>query len=243
MRGMTVETAEKLLAAFRTAPGRLAPAARAAGVCSDTAGHAWHKGLIVQGFPQYRRPFRELIAEEQEVARARLAGEQAEAARLAAEAEARRRGTTREKALEDVTQERVQEAQLVRAARGSTLILLHTVTNLSAGLDKLGGKVRAVLELEAAKPDDQVDVRLVLRLLGQLTTSLRQCNDAGQRALEMSRLLLGEPTSIVGHATVGPMTIAEARARAEALVRALDEAEAAGCTEIEGGTVGDPQLQ
>jgi hypothetical protein len=60
--------------------------------------------------------------------------------------------------------------------------------------------------------------------------------------MEMSRLLLGEPQRIIGHAHLESLTMPEARARVAAAQRALATAEAAGSTEVEAVEVGVPGL-
>jgi DNA-binding transcriptional regulator YdaS (Cro superfamily) len=242
-RVFTDERAEALLAAFRRAPGVAAAAARAAGCDPRTASKAWNVGLKTHAISShYHRPFSEILAEEQEEIRARLIREEREAERLAVEAEVRRKGVVREEAVGDLTEERKQEAQLVRQARGSAILLLNSVTQTAAGLNKLAAKVKIALEEAAQGEVTMKEAQQIVSLMGKLTTCLRQSNDAGQRAMEMSRLLLGEPTKIIGHAHLEGISIDDARQRIAAAARALKMAEQAGFDKVDGVEVGVPGL-
>lgn len=237
------DRAAALLQAFRRRPGVAAPAARAAGCDRRTAAKAWSKGFQRKGIKElYRRPFKDILAEEQEEIRARIQADETAAEKLATAVEVQRRGVARTDAIEDLTEERVQEAQLVRQARAGTIILLTTVTQTAAGLNKLAAKIKVALEEAAEGEVGMKEAQQAMGLMAKLTTSLRQCNDAGQRAMEMSRLLLGEPQRIIGHAHLESLTMAEARARVAAAQRALTTAEKAGSTEVEAVEVGVPGL-
>lgn len=245
MRAMTRDVAEKLLEAFRASPTNGAGAARTAGCHAKTGRKAWAKGLKVIGFPQYNRPFKDILAEEQVEVRARMEAAQREAQRLAAQQEAERRGGAREKALEDVTKQRSQEEALVRSARAATLVLLNNVTNIAAGATALGQKVRRSLEEHAAVAEVLTlrQAKDIVAMVGRLSTSLRQLNDAGQKAMEMSRLLVGEPTKIVGVQHLEGITMAEAKQRVEAAQRAMARLEAKGISVLDGRAASlDPDL-
>ena len=71
-------------------------------------------------------------------------------------------------------------------------------------------------------------------ILGRLTTALRQSNDAAQKALEMERLLLGEPTQILGVAHMDAITIVEAEEKLEAASRALSTIKGEGVSQLDG---------
>lgn len=218
----TDERAERLLEAYRRRPGVAQAAARAVGCDRRTATKAWNEGFTHRSVsPKYQRPFKDIIEDEQAEARARLQREAVEAHELAVKNEAHRRGVSQEDAIQHLTEERTQEAHLVRNARAATIVLLNTVAQISGGLNKLGGKVKGALE-EASKGEIGMrEAQSALTLMTKLTTSLRQCNDAGQRAMEMSRLLLGEPQKIIGHAHLEGVTVDEAKERVAAAARAV----------------------
>lgn len=233
------EVYQKLVEGFRISPGNYAGAAQFAGVNPRTAKAYWENGLPQKGRP----PIAESIRLEQEHARARLQELQLETERLAAEIEARRRADDKSKALEDVNQSRVQEAQMIRMARGAATGLLVTLTSLSKGAARIGGKVQKGLEEMAQDPKPLSPGEMVnlTRLVQNLTGSLRQANDAAARAMEMERLLLGEPTSIIGHMHLADATQEEAERRINAALKALERAKARGITlTVVGSGPADP---
>ncbi len=242
---ITSEVAEAMLESFRTAPGVALRAANQSGCHRRTAKKAWDRGLISCQDPKYHRPFEQILLEEQREVRARVEREEREASALAATAEASRRGNVHEKAIDDLTKQRSQEEQLVRNARAATIVLLNNVTNIAAGATALGQKVRSSLEAYGA---DQAKLTItqskdVVGLIGRLSTSLRQLNDAGQKAMEMSRLLVGEPTHIVGIQHLQSIPMHEAKERIEAAQRAIARLDDAGLNVIDADPHSlDPEL-
>lgn len=227
---ITKETAEAILQSGRTSPGNAAAAARAADCDPRTAKKAWELGLRTCPDPHYHRPFKDILLEEQAEVRARVQREQEEASRIAVATEASRRGDVQAKAIDDVTQQRAQEERLVRNARAATIVLLSNVTNIAAGATALGAKVRESLEALAADGSvlSVTQAKNVVSLVGRLATSLRQLNDAGQKSMEMSRLLAGEPGKIVGIQHLQSIPLEEAKDRVAAAQRAIAELEEEG---------------
>ena len=224
---ITEDRAARLLEEFRACPGSATLAARKAGFNYRTAKKAWEVGLMSCPNPQYHRPFKDIVLEEQREIRARIQREEKEASALVVTAEASRRQGVAAEVLTDVTKQRTQEEQLVRSARAATIVLLSNVTTMAAGATALGQKVRQSLEKHAKSEGDLSinQTKDVVSLVGRLATSLRQLNDAGQKAMEMSRLLAGEPTSILGIQHLTDISVEEARQRMEAADRALAEVE------------------
>jgi hypothetical protein len=176
------------------------------------------------------------LEEEQIVTRARIQKEELEASRIAAQHEGRRLDGAASAAMDDATKQRVQEELLVRNARAATIVLLNNITNMAAGVTALGGKVRSALEQRAASVDvlTIAEARDVAQLVSKLGTTLRQCNDAGQKAMEMSRLLVGEPTSIVGHRNMESLTIDEAEKRVAVAQKAIKRMKDKGIDVLDG---------
>lgn len=231
-RALTLENVESLLEAFRKAPGNYSHAARCAGVDSRTAKRGWLIGWRkwLEG-----KAIKDIIEDEQIEARAELERRKAEVSALEAELEARRRQEVQEQAQKDAMESTVQEGQMIRLARASSITLLGTLTQVSAGAAKIGGKVRAALEKQLNKDElTPLETVAATRLLAQLTTSLRQANDAALRAMEMERLFLGEPGKIVG-VVQADFTMKEAEARINSAARALARAQQAGLTVLSGG--------
>lgn len=237
---LSLEQHAKLIEGYRARPGVHNPAARYAGVNQRTAQKYWEIGA--PDAPDIRsKPISLILQEEQEAARARLQELEQEVQRQAVELEAQRRAQQSALAQKDATDARVQEAQMIRMARGAATGLLVTLTGLSKGAAKVGTRIAKSLEAYAADPatmskGDMVDMT---RLVGQLTTALRQANDAGRQAMEMERLLLGEPSAIVAHVHLQEVSVDEAERRINAGLRALERAKARGHV-VDGKVVTHP---
>lgn len=246
-RRITKETMERLLQGFREAPGNFLSAAKFAGVTAPTARKYWLNGVSSSREEYWNRPFCEIIEQEQVEARARMELEQREAAAIALRNEAERQTQVKARAAKDATDERVQEASMVRMARQGAMVLLNTITQVSAGASSLGKKVAESLKEIGEDPDQKLTLNqslAVTQTLNRLTTALRQASDAAQKAMEMERLLLGEPGKIVGHlhAVLEPVSVVEAREKLESVQRSLDTLEAEGI-EVMDDRPHDPSLQ
>lgn len=222
---------ERLLQGFREAPGNFLSAAKSAGVTAPTARKYWFEGVSSSNEDYWNRPFKEIIEQEQVEARARMEHEQKEAAAIALKKEAERQAKVREQAAKDATDSNVQEASMVRMARQGALVLLNTITQVSAGASTLGKKVAESLKNIADDPEQDLSLNQALSVtqtLNRLTTAIRQASDAAQKAMEMERLLLGEPGKIVGHvhAHLEPVTVVEAKEKLAAVDRAIKTLEA-----------------
>jgi len=249
MGRMQNEAAERILIAFREAPGLAQTAAKVAGVDKRTARKAWEKGLASTNNPKYHEPFSQIIEREQVEARARLQTEETIATTKAGEIEAARRAQLQEHAQKDITEGRVQEASMVRMARSGAIVLLNTLAQVTAGASVVGKKVRKTLEDVGNDPNRDLTLKEaneVTKTLNRLTTSLRQASDAAQKAMEMERLLLGEPTNITGHLHVSlePVPIDQARERVVQVERTLRTLEEEGIKVVDGNAAAtDPNLQ
>lgn len=272
MRALTRDVAERLLESFRLVPSNGTAAARHAGCNPKTALKAWRKGLHVVGFVRYKRPFKDIIAEEQLEARARMQEEKEQVRVRSLEAEVTRLRSSREKAIKDITDTRIAEGALVRAARTTTGQALGALAQTGAGVAKVSQLVRKALEqlvvtgpmnvvcvvtdpvqyamniedglpgAEYLRPMTVVEAKGYSQTLAQFATALRQVNDAAQKALEMERLLLGEPTSIIAHKHLDGMTTAEAEQHVQAAVKALARFKEKGALLEDAGVAGDETI-
>lgn len=234
-------------------PGQFAPAARIAGVSPKTAEKAWRRGWPGQGLA----PIETIIAEEQRAARALI--EQQRKAALAKEQ------LEKENARKDAELALQQEGQMVRLGRAATLQL----TANTAVLAQQVGKMREALEQRFAlelqkmqlwteyeaslltpnpKPKPVLDkpalhLDHLLHLLNRTGDYTGKVLDNARKVMEMERLILGEPTNIIGLANASSqasreISLEEADIRREAANRAIDGAKAAGgLTVIPGGKV------
>ena len=132
---------------------------------------------------------------------------------------------------------------MVRLARSSAIVLLNNLSQVAAGAAALGKKVRGSLEgmAEREEPLTLREANSLTGMIGKLSTALRQCNDAAQKAMEMERLLLGEPGKIIGIARLEDVSINEAKRRVEAANRAILRLEEKGVSQLDGRPV-DPGL-
>lgn len=233
------ELATKVLEAFRRSPGNHCRVAREVGVDPRTAYRMWHSGY--EHIPFLKEPMAEIIAKEQEEARARLHEMTTRADDLAATLEGQRRAEVKSKAAEDAAQSRVQEGQLIRLARGSTVMMLNTLTQINGGMTKVGAVIKQHLETTVAeaqavdpatgKPKGMTTVEAmnITKAIQSLTTSMKQTVEAGAKVMEMERLYLGEPTSItqVNHLS-DTMTQAEVDRRLLVAQRLVDRARRSG---------------
>lgn len=268
---ITREVAEAILESFRAAPGNAQGAAKHAGCDRRTTKKAWEFGLRSCPDPRYHVPFQQIIQQEQLETRARMVEDEAIARQRSLEAEAQRQQNVRTKAIEDVTNTRAAEGTLVRMARTTTGLTLQALAQTGAGVAKVSQLVRMALEALVVRGDAGVvcvvndpiayqkerstggDGHQHLRAMGlaeakgytktlaTFATALRQVNDAAQKALEMERLLLGEPTQIIGHRHLETMTMDEAEKHVEAASRAFKRLKDKGVTVLDDAPL-DPKL-
>ena len=268
---ITREVAEAILESFRHAPGNAQAAAKHAGCDRRTTKKAWELGLRSCPDPRYRVPFQQLIEREQLETRARMVEDDAKARQRSLEAEAQRQQNVRAKAIEDVTNTRAAEGTLVRAARTTTGLTLQALAQTGAGVAKVSQMVRMALEALVVRGDAGVvcivndpigyqkerstggdgyqhlramglaEAKGYTKTLATFATALRQVNDAAQKALEMERLLLGEPTKIVGIQHLESMTMDEAEKHVAAAQRAFNRLKDKGITVLDDRPI-DPKL-
>ena len=136
---------------------------------------------------------------------------------------------------------------MVRMARQGAVALLHTVGQVSAGATVAAKKVRATLERIGNDPNEELTLHQaanVATIVNRLTTAMRQATQAAQTAMEMERLILGEPGTIIGHMHVDlePVTVIEAREKLEAVRRAIGTLEAEDIAVLDDRPH-DPSLQ
>lgn len=188
---------DKLLEAYREDPGNHSAAARHAGVQRRTARRAWDTGYPER--PWGAKSIRDMIRDEAELARSRLQleADQQELEEDKATLDADR---DRERARLHAVQSREQEGKLVVGTRVATMNALAAAMKASDGLThamtKLGGKlVEVALQAESLTDKQMSTLSNVLR---RYSSTLRELSAAGQTAMEMERLYLGEPSQIIG---------------------------------------------
>jgi len=181
--------------------------------------------------PGREKPMRDIVYEEQIFARARVKELEEQLSRQATEAAAAQRLAAEVKARQDAVSSRVQEAQMIRLARGATMGLFAGVVSMTKSVPKLAGRIQEAVDTLSSDPAglSRADLQNMAQLINQLVVSVNTLASTGQRVMEMDRLLLGEPTNIL-RAEHSNITMEEAGQRIEAGRRALEYARQEGIT-------------
>lgn len=201
-----------LLAAYRDTPGNHRFAAQQAGVFWRTARRGWE-----EGWPAYvwaARPIKDIIKEEQAIARQRsveqdavreasLQRELEDASRRIAEQSVQPQ-TDRELVRQHALETREAEALAIRLSRSNAIGLLTAMGDLVPSIQQLTKTVARQIEtITDMTPGSFV------RLLREFASAVKMVNEATDAVIKMERLVLGEPTQILGLAS-GDMTRDEA---------------------------------
>jgi hypothetical protein len=195
-------------------------AVEAVGFGRTQAEHLVHKGLPHLKLPPLQHAARELAAKAEKRTKALVAAVAEEDARKAAETAARAledRRKAAEKAREaeavvlgDAAKSREEELKLVRANRMASsalarigVELLHTAAAVATDLREMASTGK----LKTLSPKEK------LGLVRNVAAIASRTAEVSQKAVQMERLLMGEPTAILGHtgaSPVGDMTPEEA---------------------------------
>lgn len=98
----------------------------------------------------------------------------------------------RKAATKDAIDARTSESQLVRMARGNVVILSGAAIGLLRPMKLVAIKVAKLVETAVA--DEKADAREGLKMLRETARILKDIVETGHRAMEMERLLLGDPS-------------------------------------------------
>jgi hypothetical protein len=212
-RPITVEIYNKLLASYRQEPGNHHSAGTHAGVFWRTAKKGWEEGW--PNYPWASRPIREAIAEEQALARQRLAEQEKvrdEIAKREMETALRRAAelsiqpqADRNRVREDSIEARKVEGQIVRIARDNVLQMLGMTGEAITAFRPLLSRLQAAL----LAPDLEVTPGGVVKLMRELAATMKAAAESADMVAKMERLILGEPTEIMGVLSID-MTAEEA---------------------------------
>jgi hypothetical protein len=200
----------KMLEAYREQPGNYTRCAARTGNNRATTKKAWEIGWPDRGF----RPLKDVIFEEQQAARARLATlREAEIQKLAQQ-QAGRDQMDRVRAEDDAIQSRVEEARMVRAARHTSIALMASVQQILKGAVKLAQRVEEELSIHQPK-----DPKSALRLFREIATTTRNAVEAAKLSQAMERSLAGEPEKYIG--IQHDVSLSEAASEVEKAQRAM----------------------
>jgi len=207
---ITQEKYDKMVEAYRQAPGNSSRCARASGVDRHTARKAW-----AEGWPdRLLRPIKDVYHEEQLAARARLAKAREEELSKLAAMQAGTEQLDRERARDDSIASIEEETKMVRASRHSAMALQVILQRLLRGSATLAERVEEELANMTLKTPKEL-----IAILKELSTVTRQANEAARLAQQMEHSLVGKPDQWLGIASdTSPQ---EAAAEVELAQRAI----------------------
>lgn len=152
----------------------------------------------------------EIIAEEQIAARAGANDAIEAASKEHTEAQAERARQEADKARQDVIRARRQEGEMVRAQRGNLTALIGVTGQLLRGAIKRARDLEQLIESGIDTDGKKLTVKDQIDMLWKINRIVRQSAESTHDVIKMERLLLGEPTEIVGIANLENMTIEQA---------------------------------
>lgn len=223
-RSITPDFYDALVDCFREFPGNanrvqqeVKKDPRSNGTCGwKTAHKAWNDGWPVLQL----KPIKDVIHLEEVTARRLLEKERQKSEEEILAAATSDETLMREKAREDAIIARVAETRLVREARQNAIELLSNSKELLRGFGKLAPRI--VRHLDKMKIETDEDVERAARVLWRVATSSRAATESGMKVLQMERLLLGQPTEIIGIKDVEGISDVDALAELDAAARAAE---------------------
>lgn len=188
-RAYTRDLYENLLEAFKQAPGNVSRAAITAGCGREMAKIAWEKGFKTKHFelPPIASVLNDLEAE----ARARLAEEEAERSRKAAE--------MRAKAREDAIKAAAEEAKGTRYARQTNAVELLVLGKLLEASEPVIKRLVAEFAVMAdVQKTPKLNLTKTLKLFQQMAYVVDRATRGHMIAMQQERLRVGQPMAILG---------------------------------------------
>lgn len=245
---ITEEFYNALLAAFRTAsdvPGKISPymgcykpISRMLGCDQRTVKRGW-----LLGWPPVFEAIKTVIEKEQALARHSIAREQLDAAQQRGAHEkaallARAKQTADEKAAEQAIaiEGRKIEGQIALGTRATTLRLLSMQERTAKAAAQLMPKI------EAAILSSEITSKNAVQLMKTLSFNQRLLNDAAKTAIELTRLINGEPQSIVAVSSTN-MTLEEATEVIKRAPSLAKRAQELGLLVLPGESAAAPSVQ
>ncbi len=180
-RGYTKQLYELLVQSYRDQPGNSSAAARHAGCNRRTAQRAYE-----HGWPSHTwaPPIKDFLKAEKE----RIRAERARELQAARDQETE----MREQLQKDAINAQKQEAAGSQQARANSLALANVIGQIAVACIPLSKRVA-----EAVRHDTKMSPHSALKLFSSMAYVVRQGNESLRLALEIERLRVGEPTSIL----------------------------------------------
>lgn len=220
---ITREFYEKLLNAFREAPGNCAFAARRASCARPTAKRAWAKGWPDRDF------------EPIEVALENEKREKHNAHKRALIAQQDQAEASREKLRQEALEARAQEAQILKVARGDVLAALVLAADLTTAMRSAVGAIKREL---AEKPDGSppdIKPMQAMQLLARHSQLVQRAVGAAEAVIQLSRLDRGQTTANIGVGLIEEdLTDAQIDEELEAILDVLGSARRASTAQLDG---------
>ena len=191
---ITQEFYDKIVDAFRVDPTNYTAAAKLAGIGRNTAKRGWNLGWPDKGYPPIKDT---LELEALEARKDRAVDDEARLASLK-EQEGVSDAHLRALARRDAIRARGEEGKMVKAARVSAIQLLEVCQKLTTAINDIAPKVaEAVRRIELTKASiNEIDA--IGRIIWRLAISTRAGSATAFQILQAERLLLGQPTDIIG---------------------------------------------
>jgi len=183
-----------LVAFFRDNPGATKKAAVECKVSYNTARRAWN-----DGWPKRKwDPISVVVAEEAIAARAAIHDAHIEKQRDQHAAELERGYEEAEKARQQVIVARRQEGEMVRGERANILALMGVTGRVLRGALAMAPKLEVQIRTGKDVDGKPLTVRDQIDLLWKIARSVKLGGEAAHQIVQTERLLLGEPTEILG---------------------------------------------
>lgn len=217
-RAITPDYYDSIVDAFREDPGNYSAAAKRAGIGRNTAKRAWNDGWPDKGFPPVEKT---LELEQLEARKDRAAADEARIDELR-EDQTVTDAAIRAKARRDAIRARGEEGRMVKAARVSAINLLESAQKITASINDIAPKVaQAVREIELEGATVK-EIDAIGRILWRLSISTRAGAATAWNILQAERLLLGQPTDIIGITDMDNLDEADAMKELEEAAKALE---------------------
>lgn len=185
---------EKIVSAFRDEPGHFSKAGAKAGVDPRTAKKAWLRGWPNLDLP----PIKQVILDEQMESRASAERERRNEQREEAERALQREVEIKDRARSDAIAARKAEADLVRANRGNTIALAsltgRVLRSALSGMEEIQKSFAAGQDVDGKK----LTVPQMVNLMDRIARTTERVTRAARDTMAMERILLGEPTEVIG---------------------------------------------
>ncbi len=205
-RRISVEFYEAMLQAFRETPGNLTAAAKAVGCDRSTSTRGWKLG-----WPKYdwARPICEVLAEEQGMARSKMA----EAIETMPANEERGHSSDRthqhretyinaqrerEQARVNAVNTRADLGKMLTGLRELTIQCEAIIGERSPGVTALASRLNEEMREMARAPQGTFDMFKAQRLLRLHVADVRNVSVAASRVYELEQTHLGEPSKFIG---------------------------------------------